>query len=434
MLKSVIPFTILTPVVLGYILVWLNTIGIITFSFGIVLFCVSFIFLNLVYVTNLAFNLNESDKKRHKLEAHLASKNQELEQFKTGIDKIAIISITDKNGLIKYVNDAFCEISEYERDELIGNNHTIVDSGFHDESFFQDIINTMSQGKVWLNDIKNKSKSNKEYWVNTAIIPCFNANGEIHEYLNIKIDITKRKEAEDLLESKYVQQLEKNNRELEQFAYVASHDLQEPLRTITSFSGLLYEEYYDKLDDTAKKSLDFIKGSTYRMQTLIRGLLDYSSLGKDYTLKEIDLNVLMSNCIADLDNKINESEAKITKSILPTIKCYSLPIQLLFQNLISNALKFTRPNVPPEIHVSSLDKGDFWEIKISDNGIGIAEEHQKRVFAIFQRLHSSSEYEGTGIGLAHCQRIIEMHKGEITIESVVNEGSTFILTIKKQLP
>lgn len=433
-LKRVLPVIILLPIVLGSIIIWLYNLEIIDISFGIVLYCVSVSILGVTYITSIAAGLNLSDEKRKHLEEHLSAKNRELEEFKTGIDKVAIVSITDKNGTIKYVNDAFCEISEYSREELIGKNHTIVDSDYHDEAFFNDIKTTVNKGLVWLDDIKNKSKSNKDYWVNTAIIPTIDRNGEISEYLNIKIDITKRKEAEKLLESKYVQQLEKNNRELEQFAYVASHDLQEPLRTVKSFSDLLHNEYYDKLDDTAKTSLDFIKESTHRMQMLIKGLLDYSKLGKEYDLEVVDLNQLVNNSLADLNQKIKETSAKITTTALPIIDGYTLPLQLLFQNIISNALKFTKPNVPPEIHICSFDKDEFWEIQISDNGIGIAEKHKKRVFAIFQRLHLNSEYEGTGIGLAHCQRIIEMHKGEISIDSVVNEGSTFKLTIKKQLP
>jgi PAS domain S-box-containing protein len=433
-LKRVLPLIILLPMLLGSMLIWLYNLELIGVSFGIVFYCVSFTLLGVNYITHIAAGLNLSDEKRKRLEDHLRSKNRELEEFKTGIDKVAIISITDRNGIIKYVNDAFCEISEYSHEELIGSNHTLVDSGYHDHAFFENIKTTVNKGLVWLDDIKNKSKSNKEYWVNTAIIPSLDCDGNITEYLNIKIDITQRKEAEALLKSKYVQQLEKNNRELEQFAYVASHDLQEPLRTVTSFSDLLYNDYYHQLDDTAKTSLDFIKESTSRMQLLIKGLLDYSKLGKEYDLEVVDLNKIVDNCVADLNHKIDATSAKITKTDLPVIDGYTLPLQLLFQNIISNALKFTKLNVPPEIHVCSYDKGEFWEIQISDNGIGIADKHKKRVFAIFQRLHLNSEYEGTGIGLAHCQRIIEMHKGEISIESEINQGSTFIFTIKKQLP
>ncbi|MFS4483975.1 ATP-binding protein [Hyunsoonleella sp. 2307UL5-6] len=428
-----LPVVVLLPIILGFIILYLVNNDIVKISFGVVLYCVSFIIFSLIYFTAISIKINKSDRRRKILEDKLQSNNKELKQFKTGLDKIAIISTTDLKGNIKFVNEKFCEISGFTKEEILGKNISILNSGYHPDTFFQDMWDTINSGKIWVKDIKNIKKNGKSFWVNTAVIPFMLKSGKPYEYLSIKIDVTERKKAQNILQSKYVKQLEKNNHELEQFAYVASHDLQEPLRTITSFSNLLYQEYYDKLDSTGQDSLRFIKDSTDRMHILIRDLLDYSRLGKDYELEQVSLQNVLTDCISDLKNKIDSCNAKITIGSLPEINGYSLPLKLLFQNLLSNAMKFVKPNVTPNIYVDAKETEKFWEITVSDNGIGIPKEHQKRIFDIFQRLHNKSEFEGTGIGLAHCLRVAQLHKGEIIINTNINGGSTFKTTLKKRL-
>lgn len=243
------------------------------------------------------------------------------------------------------------------------------------------------------------------------------------------VDITKLKEAENT--EKYARELEKKNRELEQFAYVASHDLQEPLRTVNSFVELFKREYKDNLDETGQDYLRFIEQGSTRMSTLVRDLLDYSRLGRNKELGEADCDKLVKNVEADLSKVIKETGAQIKTDKLPVVKGYVTELRLLFQNLISNALKFSKPGTAPEIHISAEDKPGQYVFRIKDNGIGIAEEHSERIFTIFQRLHNKTEFEGTGIGLAQCRKIMDSHNGDIRVESKLGEGSTFYFTLPK---
>lgn len=224
-------------------------------------------------------------------------------------------------------------------------------------------------------------------------------------------------------------ELERKNKELEQFAYVASHDLQEPLRTTSGFVDLLCQQYKDKLDEKADKYLSYISQSASRMHVLISDLLEYSRIGNKQEFHAVDCNAILNDVLADLDAVITETGAAITADPLPVVKAYPVEIKLLFQNLILNAIKFRRKTVPPNIVVSVVMKGNAWQFLVSDNGIGIPKEHHERIFIIFQRLHTRTEYEGTGIGLSHCKKIVELHKGKIWLDSEPGKGSTFYFTI-----
>lgn len=226
------------------------------------------------------------------------------------------------------------------------------------------------------------------------------------------------------------QQLERKNKELEQFSYISSHDLQEPLRTVTSLVEILKVKYQDQLDDTAEKSFNFLAAATNRMRDLIKGLLDYSRLGKQRVPIEIDCNELVKAVIIDLSDAIEQSGATLIVGILPILKAYDTELRLMFQNLISNAIKFHRKNIPPYIEISASKEEGYQKFLVKDNGIGIESRHGEKVFTIFQRLHSCSEYDGIGIGLAHCKKIADLHEGDIRFESVPNMGTTFHFTVK----
>ncbi len=228
-----------------------------------------------------------------------------------------------------------------------------------------------------------------------------------------------------------VESLKRSNQELEQFAYVASHDLQEPLRMISSFSQLLAQEYRGKLDGEADEYIHYVVDGANRMQSLIQDLLSYSrvdSRGKPF--EEVDLNYILGAVHSSLQLQIQETAAVIGISPLPTIISDSLQMTQLFQNLLSNSLKF-RGNVLPLIQVSACDEVDFWHFTVSDNGIGIEAQYFERIFKIFQRLHTRAEYPGTGIGLAVCKRIVERHGGRIWVESEPGKGTAFHFTISK---
>lgn len=225
-------------------------------------------------------------------------------------------------------------------------------------------------------------------------------------------------------------ELERKNKELEQFAYVASHDLQEPLRTISSFVGLFEQQYKGKLDEKADKYLTYIVQSSSRMKVLITDLLEYSRIGSKKELVTVDCNVVLKQVLDDLSVAIAETHAHVTSGELPVITGYATEIKQLFQNLIFNAIKFRKKNVNPWITISAKRDGEFWKFEFSDNGIGIAPEHHNRIFIIFQRLHTRNEYPGSGIGLSHCKKIVELHKGRIWLESEPGQGTTFYFTIQ----
>ncbi|MES2004949.1 MAG: ATP-binding protein [Bacteroidota bacterium] len=225
------------------------------------------------------------------------------------------------------------------------------------------------------------------------------------------------------------QELQGKNRELEQFAYVASHDLQEPLRTTTGFVHLFRKQYYGKIDATSDKYLDYIVQSSERMKMLIKDLLDYSRLGQEKELQLTNCNRILDEVLADLQKIIHETNAEIHTETLPVLQVYPTEFKLLLQNLITNAIKFRKHGEPPRIHIGADNLDGYWKFSVTDNGIGIEKMNQERVFSLFQRLHSRTEYEGSGIGLAHCQKIIEMHRGRIYIQSEFGKGSIFIFTL-----
>lgn len=228
-------------------------------------------------------------------------------------------------------------------------------------------------------------------------------------------------------------ELEAKNNELEQFAYIASHDLKEPLVTISSLIDLLVDDYTDTLDEEGKMSLNFVKESSDRMRKLIDAILAYSRLGKSKAYSSVDCNVVIETLKGDLQHVIKRTNTQIEIDKLPIINGAELEIRLLFQNLISNGIKFTKPDVTPLVSISAKkvikDDSNFWQFAVSDNGIGIPEKHQERIFSIFQRLHSREEYEGTGIGLAHCKKIVESHGGKIWLSSEEGKGTTFYFTV-----
>jgi light-regulated signal transduction histidine kinase (bacteriophytochrome) len=249
----------------------------------------------------------------------------------------------------------------------------------------------------------------------------------LYRQLKKETDETIQK-SEANLEIKNIE-LERKNKELEQFAYVASHDLQEPLRTTSSFVELLQQQYQDKLDEKASKYLSFIAQSSDRMKVLIKDLLDYSRIGRKKELSEVDCNMMLNDVLDDLGAAITDAGAKIKREQLPVVSGYPTEIKQLFQNLIINSIKFRKKNVPLQIELAARKNNGHWEFTCTDNGIGIDKEHSERIFIIFQRLHTRNEYEGSGIGLSHCKKIVELHGGQIWIESIPGKGSTFYFTI-----
>ena len=242
-------------------------------------------------------------------------------------------------------------------------------------------------------------------------------------------DITERKKMETEIEER-VAKLAVANKELEQFTYLTSHDLREPLLTIRNFTELILTEHSEDLNDEAKIQFQLVSKAAIRMDDLIKGLLDYSRLSSPKQMNDgVDCNEIVKVVLADLDFLVTKNMAIIIVEQLPIIKAYPLELKLLFVNLISNAIKFRKKETVPEIHISStkIDKG--WQFAIKDNGIGIEEKYKEKIFLIFQRLQKREKYEGTGIGLANCKKISEQHGGSIWVESIPGQSSTFYFTI-----
>jgi len=509
--------------------------------------------------TDLQSAIEELQKTQEALKESLAATSEvarkDLADQKFALDQHAIVAMTDVKGSITYVNDKFCAISKYSREELLGQDHRILNSGYHPKEFFQQMYRTIAQGGVWRGEIRNRAKDGSFYWVDSTIVGFAGADGKLEKYVAIRADITERKRAEEVRErlaavvessddaiigktldgvittwnhgaekvfgypvseavgkpmqmlvpperaneeadilarvergesvehfetvrvrkdgkgidvsvtispirdssgaivgvskvardiserkraeqrlADKVEELARSNRDLEQFAYAASHDLQEPLRMVASYTQLLAERYGGKLDENADKFLGYAREGALRMQVLIRDLLTFSRVVQaGVPRKNVDCDVALEEALQSLTAAIEESGAVVTHTALPNIWADQTQIAQVFQNLIGNAIKFHN-GAPPQCAVSAEKSGCNWLFSVSDNGIGIAPEYAENIFVVFQRLHARTEYPGNGIGLAICKKIIEHYGGTIWVESKVGEGSTFKFTLPAAAP
>ena len=255
----------------------------------------------------------------------------------------------------------------------------------------------------------------------------------VRRALREKHERSLRQQAERDL-AKKVDELARSNADLEQFAYVASHDLQEPLRMVTAYTQLLGERYRGKLDENADKFIGYASEGAQRMQVLIQDLLAFSRVGRNEpTSKTFDCNAVMQEVVQTLATTIQESGASVSYAELPAVWADRTQVAQLFQNLIGNAIKF-RGEKPPVVAVQAEAAGERWQFSVSDNGIGIASEHAENIFVVFQRLHARTEYPGNGIGLAICKKIVERYGGKIWMESQPGQGSTFKFTLPAHGP
>jgi PAS domain S-box-containing protein len=519
---------------------------------------------------------------------------QELREQKYALDQHAIVATTDVQGTITYVNDKFCAISKYSRDELLGQNHRILNSGHHPKEFFQQMYHTIGRGQVWRGEIRNTAKDGSTYWVDTTIVPFLDANGKLRQYMAIRADISERKQAEErlagqaeelsrqaaeLLRSQialetqtlmlrsvldsmeeglaaadeqgnfiiwnpaalrilglgatnlpsrdwsahyglYLQdmvtpfpadqlplvrairgettttqmfvrnpeleqgtwievsgsplkdkngavcggvaafrdvtqrraaeqeirklneeleervaqrtaQLETANHELEAFTYSVSHDLRAPLRHIGGFSKILSEDFGPGMPAEAQSHLKRIEEGARRMGLLVDELLNLARVGRhDLELRPTRLNLVIDEVVSLLQREAEGRAVDWKIAELPPAQCDPILIKQVFQNVLANALKFTRPRERAVVEIGFRQENGQMAIMVRDNGVGFSMKYSDKLFGVFQRLHRAEDFEGTGIGLATVHRIIHKHGGRVWAEAEVDKGATFYFTLE----
>jgi len=306
--------------------------------------------------------------------------------------------------------------------ELLGNTYMDMWPGIESTEVFRVLKRCMEERIPWQMQNEFAYPDGVVRWFELAIHP-------IPEGIFIlSVDITEHKLAQEQL-LKTLEELKRSNSELEQFAYVASHDLQEPLRAVAGMVQLLQKRYHGQLDERADEYISLAMDGANRMQTLITDLLEYSRVDRrGNPLQPTDANAALMSALRNLHGAIQQSGATVTNGTLPTVKADATQITQLFQNLIGNAIKFRGEN-PPQIHIEVEELPDAWHFSVRDNGIGIEPQYFERIFLVFQRLHTRREYSGTGIGLSICKKIVERHGGRIWVESEPGQGATFHFTI-----
>lgn len=428
--RSIFPWTILIPILLSTTFILLLKFSIITANSGIIIYTILLMFFSTFFLFNIAKNLNIAEEKRAKLNNLLIASNEELVQFKYALDQVANVAIFNEQGNIVYTNNRYAEFFQYSQAELLNSDQSIFKRSFYNHVDTLPTQNSLKKNRIWTAEISKLSKDKTKHCLDTAIVPYRGNNSEYNTYMGIFIDITKRKEAEQLLASEYVQELETKNKELEQFAYISSHDLQEPLRTISTSIAILENEYENDFSGETKQLIKFIQIASNRASMLVHGLLDYSRIGQNNKPVKVNIKKIIADSLLDLAMCVKESNTQLSYGALPTIVGYKLELKLLFQNLIYNSIKFRRPDVPPKIHIECQWIIDRWQFSVSDNGIGVSKEHFDRLFILFQKLHTQEDYDGLGLGLAHCTKIVGLHKGVIWAESTLGKGTTIYFTLK----
>ena len=371
----------------------------------------------------------------------------ELADQKFALDQHAIVATTDVQGTITYVNDKFCAISKYSRDELLGQNHRILNSGHHPKEFFQQMYRAIANGQVWRGEIGNRAKDGSIYWVDTTIVPFVGPDGRPRQYVAIRADMSERKRAEEQLahseqevrklneelEGRVLQrtaQLEAANHELESFTYSVSHDLRAPLRHIGGFSKILSEDFGPGMPSEAQSHLQRVQDGVRRMGLLVDELLNLARVGRQaLLLQSTPLKPIVEEVISLLQPEVSSRVVDWTIADLSLADCDPILVKQVFQNLLANALKFTRTRECAVIEISQRQENGETVIAVSDNGVGFSMKYKDKLFGVFQRLHRAEDFEGTGIGLATVQRIVRKHGGRVWAEAELDKGATFYFTL-----
>jgi PAS domain S-box-containing protein len=344
------------------------------------------------------------------------------------VSAVIITDPTQPDNPVVDVNPAFERITGYSKEEVIGRNCRIL-QGPESEP---EVVAMLHDGVVHQQEcqavIRNYRKDGTLFWNEIKITPVRDASGRLIHFVGVSTDVTERVEAQAALD-RVLAELHRSNQELEQFAYMVSHDLQEPLRMVASYTQLLSRRYRDSLDANAQEFIDYAVEGAQRMQQFIQDLLQYSRVGTHgRPFERLKVADIVQRALDNLRFAIEENKGEIVLGELPELDADPVQLGQLFQNLIGNALKFRGPQ-PVRIEIGATLLDGNWEFVVKDNGLGIDPKDFERVFVIFQRLHTRQEYAGTGIGLAICKRIVERHGGRIWVESEVGKGAAFHFTL-----
>ncbi|MCR6720127.1 MAG: ATP-binding protein [Chitinophagaceae bacterium] len=334
--------------------------------------------------------------------------------------------IVDRQGYCTRVNKSLCELLDY-------NEETLTKKRFADlttPAEYQKDLNVISmliQGNIKTHEREKQliNSHGDAIWVQQSMAFVSHEDGSPHQLIVQLKDITAEKES--------LRRLQDSNIELEQFAYTASHDLKEPLRMVDGFMKLLEKNYGDRLDETGRKYVHFATDGARRMNILLEDLLSYSRATRTSgEMETVDMNEMMNDICQLYQPMLEQKQATLSWDTLPSVSIQPAALRTVLQNLISNALKYQKENAAPQVSITAMEAGAFWKIVVADNGIGIRPEFFDKIFVIFKRLHGKTEYEGSGIGLATCKRLVEKWGGRIGVSSEEGVGSSFCFTIPKK--
>ncbi|HVT91156.1 MAG TPA: PAS domain S-box protein [Tepidisphaeraceae bacterium] len=431
MARRMLPAAIVIPLLIGWLQLMGQREGYYGAEFGVSLLVLTNIAIFAMLIgwnTSILHRLDQRSSET--ANALRASESYKAAILDTAVD--AIITI-DTKGTIESFNPAAQKMFGYAPTEVIGRNvRILMPQPYRDEHdrYIAQYLETGIEKIIGIGrEVIGLRKDGSQFPMDLAVSEVSLGHGVA--FAGIVRDITERKRSEESL-VRQAEELTRSNIELERFAYVASHDLQEPVRTVMSFSQLLEKRLGNTLEPQSKEFLDFITDGVIRMHHLINDLLAYSRVNSQgAAFISTNCTELVSKILKNLQASIESQHAQIEVEPLPTILADSTQLGQLFQNLLANALKFHGPQ-PPEIRIGVKEIADGWLFHIKDNGIGIAKEYHDRIFVIFQRLHTIEEYGGTGIGLAICKKIVERHGGRIWVDSSVGSGSTFYFSIPRR--
>lgn len=411
-------------------------------------FAVPFTDFSLLTKEELVARLKKLGLERMESGLELSATLKELRDVKAALDEHSIVAITDAGGKITYINDKFCAISKYSREELLGQDHRIINSRHHPKEFFHDLWSTIGGGEIWHGEIKNRAKDGTFYWVETTIVPFINAAGNPVQFVTIRTDITQRK-ADEIELVQFAADVAEKNKELEMIVYTVSHDLRSPLLNVQGFGRQLTRacaqisaavatapggmvaaaDLQQSVETAIPQALRFINAGVAKMEMLLEGLLRYSKLGRvALNIRPLPMNELIAEITTAMTFQIDEAKAEVRVEPLPSCMGDHVQTNQVFSNLIDNALKYRDPLRPLVITVSGRVEDGQATYAVADSGFGIALTHQAKVFEIFHRLDPEAT-RGEGLGLTIAERILERQHGSIRVESQVGRGSIFFVSL-----